>query len=84
MAYGIPVYSAIINAIAPITGGIICPPVDATASTAPANTALYPLRFIIGIVIWPVVATFAIALPEMLPNKLLEITAALAEPPHDF
>ncbi|MPN55083.1 hypothetical protein SDC9_202762 [bioreactor metagenome] len=35
--YGIPVISAIRNAVAPITGGIIWPPVDATASTAAAK-----------------------------------------------
>jgi hypothetical protein len=32
--------SAIKNAAAPIIGGIICPPVEADASTAPANSGL--------------------------------------------
>ena len=35
--YGTPNSSAMRKAAAPITGGIICPPVDATASTAPEN-----------------------------------------------
>ena len=33
-------YSAIRNAAAPMMGGMICPPVDAAASTAPANSDL--------------------------------------------
>ena len=28
------------NATAPITGGMICPPIDEVASTAPANTGV--------------------------------------------
>ncbi len=32
--------SIIRNAAAPSTGGVICPPVDAAASTAPANSRL--------------------------------------------
>ena len=39
-AYVKPVPSAIRNAAAPIMGGIICPPVEAAASTAPANSGL--------------------------------------------
>ena len=38
--YGTPVYSAIRNAAAPMIGGMICPPVDAAASTAPAKSGL--------------------------------------------
>jgi F420-non-reducing hydrogenase iron-sulfur subunit len=37
---GTPMNSAIKNAAAPIMGGIICPPVEAAASTAPANSGL--------------------------------------------
>ena len=37
-------YSAIRNAAAPMIGGIICPPVDAAASTAPANSGLFLLE----------------------------------------
>ncbi|MCZ7565040.1 MAG: hypothetical protein M5U08_15700 [Burkholderiales bacterium] len=39
------------------------------------------MRFISGMVITPVLATFATALPEMLPNSPLATTAALAGPP---
>ena len=35
--YGVPVSSAMMNAAAPRIGGVICPPVEATASTAEAN-----------------------------------------------
>ena len=38
--YGTPRLSAIRNAAAPIIGGISCPPVEAAASTAPANSPL--------------------------------------------
>ena len=37
LLYGIPVNSTITKAPAPIRGGIICPPEDATASTEAAN-----------------------------------------------
>jgi len=37
-AYGMPVNSTMRNAAAPITGGSICPPEDAEASTPPANS----------------------------------------------
>ena len=36
--YGILVISAIRKAAAPITGGMICPPVEAAASTAAENS----------------------------------------------
>ena len=36
-AYGIPVSSTMTKAPAPISGGMICPPDEATASTAPAS-----------------------------------------------
>ena len=35
--YGVPVASARTKAAAPMIGGMIWPPVEATASTAPAN-----------------------------------------------
>ena len=38
--YGIWSNSAMRKATIPITGGIICPPLEATASTAPANSGL--------------------------------------------
>ena len=53
-------------------GGMICPPVEATASTAPANSGRKPVRFISGMLICPVTMTLATALPEMVPNRLDE------------
>ena len=65
-------------------GGIITPSPPATATTAVENVLSYPTRFISGIVIAPVPATLAIALPEIAPKQALEITAAFAGPPCDF
>jgi len=45
--------SAIRKAAAPMTGGMICPQVDAAALTAPANSGLYPNHFIMGMVKLP-------------------------------
>ena len=56
--------SAIRNAAAPMTGGVSCPLVEDATSTAPAFSALNPVRFISGIVNVPVVTTFAIEEPE--------------------
>jgi len=75
------VNSAIKNAAAPIMGGINWPPVEAVASTAPANSGLYPRRFIIGMVKEPVPTTFATDDPDTVPNRALEITATFAGPP---
>ena len=69
------------NAPAPIKGGMICPPDDATASTAAANRLGYPSRVIAGSVIAPVEATFAEAEPEIEPNSADEITDTFAAPP---
>ena len=66
---------------APIIGGVNCPPVEATASTAPANSLLYPVRFISGIVIVPVVATLAMAEPLIIPIRPDAMTATFAGPP---
>ena len=38
--YEVPRNSAMTKAAAPMTGGMICPPVEATASTAPAKCGL--------------------------------------------
>ena len=84
LEYGIPVISAIRNAAAPIIGGIICPPVEAAASTAAANSGLYPIRFIIGMVKLPEPTVFATELPVIVPCKALEITATFAGPPVAF
>src|SRR5699024_236193 len=73
--------SAIINAVAPITGGKICPPTDAAASTAPEKLLEYPFRIIKCIYKDPVVTTFAIADPLIEPRKPLEMTATFAGPP---
>ena len=73
--------SAMMNAAAPITGGMSCPPVDATASTAPATWGLYPFRFISGMLMVPVVRTFATAVPEIIPIRLDPTTDAFAGPP---
>ena len=40
LEYGTPTKSAIRNAAAPMIGGMICPPVEEAASTAPANSGL--------------------------------------------
>jgi len=69
------------NAAAPITGGMICPIVDAEASTPAAKCAGYPVRFIRGIVNDPVVTVLATELPEIMPKNVLETTAAFAGPP---
>src|SRR5699024_6119427 len=79
--YGLPSISAITNAVDAITGGKKYPPKEAAASTAPANVDLYPDFFIKGIVNAPVVTTFAIALPLIVPISALPTTATLAGPP---
>ena len=60
---------------------MICPPVDATASTAAANGGRKPVRFISGIVIGPSTITLATALPETVPNRLDDTIATLPGPP---
>jgi hypothetical protein len=79
--YGTPRNSAITKEAAPITGGMIWPPVDATASTAAAASGLKPVRFIMGMVSQPSTMTLATAEPEMVPNMLDETTATLPGPP---
>ena len=63
-----------------MTGGMICPPHEAVASTAAAIGAGYPDFFIMGIVMVPSTTTLATALPLIVPNKLDE-TIAMAGPP---
>ena len=79
--YGMPTYSTIRNAAAPITGGMIWPLTDDATSTAPARSAEKPTRFISGIVNVPVVTTLAIDEPEISPVIAEDTTAALAGPP---
>ncbi len=62
-------------------GGIIWPPVEATASTAPAKAGRYPMPFMSGMVNVPVVITLATAEPDTVPNNPLVTTATLAGPP---
>ena len=69
------------KAPAPMIGGMICPPVEATDSTEPASSGLYPVFFIRGIVNTPVLDTLATAEPEIIPIRPEDITAALAGPP---
>ena len=66
---------------APMMGGQNCPPVEATASTAPANSFRYPVRFIRGMVMVPVVATLAMAEPLIMPMRAEATTATFAGPP---
>ena len=76
-----PVNSAMMNAAEPITGGRMLPPVHAATSMPPASAPEYPSRFIIGMVIEPVVTTSAVGLPEMVPYRPEDVTAILAAPP---
>ena len=69
------------KATAPITGGMICPPIDDVASTPPANAGRKPKRFIKGIVNWPVVTTLATPEPLIVPISAEETTATFAGPP---
>ena len=62
-------------------GGMIWPPVEAAASTAPANSPGYPVFFIIGIVTEPVVTVLPTLDPETMPHRALEMTATFAGPP---
>ena len=79
--YGTPVYSAMMNTAAPITGGMICPPVDAVASTAAANFGLKPTFFMSGIVNEPEVTALATEEPVTVPCMAEATTAAFAGPP---
>ena len=79
--YGRDSNSAITNAPAPISGGMICPPVEATASMAPARLRLKPRRFIRGMVSTPVLVTLATVLPFTMPMKALPNTATMPAPP---
>ncbi len=73
--------SAMMKATAPITGGMICPPMDEVASTPPANAPVKPERFIRGIVNWPDATTLATPEPETVPISAEEATQTLPGPP---
>ena len=70
-----------IKAVAPITGGAIWPPFDATASMAPAYSGLKPVFFMRGIVTIPVDIILPTVDPEIVPNALDATTATFAGPP---
>ncbi len=69
------------KAPAPMIGGISWPPVDAAASTPAANRGAKPARFISGMVITPVVTTFATEEPEIEPISPDPSTATWPGPP---
>ena len=73
--------SAMMKAPAPMTGGMIWPPVEAVASTAAANSGLYLSRFISGMLKIPSTTTLATAEPEIVPKNAEEKTDTLAGPP---
>ena len=62
-------------------GGVICPPQEADASTAPAKRPEKPDFFINGIVKAPVVTVLAMGEPEIMPKKPEETTETFADPP---
>ncbi len=64
-------------------GGMIWPPVEDAASTAPANSGLYPVFFIMGMVTDPVVTVLPTDEPLTMPHRALEMTATFAAPPLD-
>ena len=72
-----PKKSAMTNAAAPISG-MICPPVDAVASTPPANEGEKATIFNHGNGDNTRPTTFDTAEPEMVPNRELAIIAAWA------
>src|SRR4030042_5349690 len=77
----IPRNSARMKPAAPMIGGMIWPMVEEEASTPAAKWLGYPVRFMSGMVKEPVVTVLATELPEIMPKKALDTTAALAGPP---
>ena len=69
------------NAVAPMIGGAICPPFEATASMAPASCGRKPLRFISGIVTTPVERMLPTVVPLIEPKAAEARIATLAGPP---
>jgi hypothetical protein len=69
------------NEAAPMTGGMIIPPVPATATTAAEKTGLKPAPVIRGIVKVPVAATLPTALPLIMPMRPLATMDTFASPP---
>ena len=79
--YEMPMNSAMMNAAAPMIGGMSWPLVEAATSIAPALIAGMPIFRITGIVKVPVVTTLAIDDPEIAPVMPDARIAALAGPP---
>ena len=79
--YGTSMVSAMMKATAPMTGGMIWPPMDEVASTPPAKAEVKPKRFIRGIVNWPEATTLATPEPETVPMSAEEATQTLPGPP---
>src|SRR5690625_60955 len=65
--YGIWVYSAMMNAAAPMIGGMIWPPVEAVASVAAATCGRNPAFFMIGMVNEPEATVLATEEPDTMP-----------------
>ena len=65
----------------PMTGGMICPPVEALASIAAARCGRKPTRIISGMVTTPMVMMLDTTLPEIVPNSDEPTIAILAGPP---
>ena len=59
------------NADAPMIGGVICPPTDAAASSAAAMRGVYPLRIIVGMVTTPTAAALEGPVPVIVANSAL-------------
>ena len=73
--------SAMMKATAPITGGMICPPIGEVASTPPAKAARKPKRFISGMVNWPLATMLAMPELEIVPISADASTQTCAGPP---
>ena len=67
--------------VIPMTGGVICPPVDDAASTAAAKWRLKPILIMVGMVSAPVVTVLAMDDPEIEPRSAEDTTETLAGPP---
>ena len=76
-----PMNSAMMNAAAPMIGGMIWPFVDAATSIAPALVPGIPMLRMTGMVKVPVVTTLAIDEPDIMPVMPDARMAALAGPP---
>ena len=69
------------KAAMPITGGVICPPVEAHASIAAARCGRKPARFMSGMVTVPTVITLETMFPEIEPKSDEPTIAIFAGPP---